>query len=118
VLAVLLRPVQSAVGEPDQLVPAGPLCRIRGDSYAHGDRADALDVERGDALDDRAGNRRRLALLEPGQQHRELVSAEAERLAALAQAGRDLAEHEVADRMPELVVDALQVVEVDEAERQ
>ena len=72
----------------------------------------------GDALDDRAGHGGRLSLVLPGQEHGELVSAEPERLAALPQAGGDLAQHEIADRMAEVVVDALQVVEVDEAERE
>ena len=105
VLAVLLRPVQRAVGEPDQLVAPGAVRRVRRDAGAHGHGADALDVERGDALDDRAGHGRRLPLVLPRQEHRELVAAEPERLAALPQPRRDLAEHEIADRMPEAVVD-------------
>ena len=116
VLAVLLRPVQRTVREPDQLVPSGAVHGIRRDPGAHGHRADALDVQCRDALDDRACDSRRLPLVLPWQVHRELVSAEPEGLAALAQARRDLAEHEIADGVPEAVVDALEVVEVDEAE--
>src|SRR4051795_4976151 len=116
VLAVRLRPVQRAVREPDQLAPPGALQPVRPDPSAHGHGAPALRVERRYALYDRARHRRRLPLVLPGQEHRELVSTEPERLASLPQARRDLAEHEIADRVPEAVVDALQVVEVDEAE--
>ena len=51
-----------------------------------------------------------------GQQHGELVAAEAERLASLAQPRRDLREHAVARGVPVLVVDPLEVVDVDQAE--
>ena len=50
------------------------------------------------------------------KQERELVAAEAEGLAVLAQVGRDLREHAVAGRVSEEVVDALEVVDVDQAE--
>ena len=75
-----------------------------------------LDLGPADALDDRARDGDRRALVEAGQQHGELVAAEAEALAALAQARRDLPEHAVADRMAVAVVDLLEVVDVDEAE--
>ena len=55
--------------------------------------------ERRDALDDRARHRRRLPLVLPGQEDGELVAAEPERLAALPQPRRDLAEH--AGRRPD-----------------
>ena len=52
-----------------------------------------------------------------GEEDRELVAAEPERLATLTQAGRDLREDSVARRVTEAVVDLLEVVDVDEAER-
>ena len=75
----------------------------------------ALTVTRADRLDRRRGEpaRRstarpwsRRALFWPGQQHRELVAAEPERLAALAEARRELREHAIAGRVAEAVVDA------------
>src|SRR5581483_11285890 len=48
----------------------------------------------------------------------ELVAAEAEALAALPEARRDLPEDAVADRVTEAVVDLLEVVDVDETERE
>ena len=52
------------------------------------------------------------------EEKRELVAAETERLAALPQARRELREHAVPDRMPEAVVDLLEVVDVEEEQRQ
>ena len=46
VLAVLLRPVERAVGEADQLVAVGAVLRERRDAGADGDRADLLELER------------------------------------------------------------------------
>ena len=94
------------------------MCRVCRDTGADGYLPDAFDVESRDALDDRASHGSRQALVVPREKHRELVAAQPERLAALTQPGRDVAEHKVADRMPEPVVHALQVVEVDEAERE
>ena len=54
----------------------------------------------------------------PGQHHRELVAAEPEALASLPQARRDLSEDAVADGVAVAVVDALEVVDVDEAQAQ
>ena len=56
--------------------------------------------------------------LRAGEQQRELVAAEPEGLAVLAEACADLGEHPVSDRVPEEVVDALEVVDVDHAERE
>ena len=55
-------------------------------------------------------------VVEAGEEQRELVAAEPERLAALAKAGRDLSEHLVAGRVAVLVVDPLEVVDVEEAD--
>ena len=49
------------------------------------------------------------------KQKRELVASEAEGLSSLAQAGSDLGEHPVADRMAVAVVDLLEVVDVEQA---
>ena len=70
----------------------------------------------GDALDDRAGDSDGFRLVELRQEHGELVAAQPEALAALAEARRDLPEHAVTERMAVAVVDALEVVDVDEAE--
>ena len=57
-------------------------------------------------------------LVAPRQQEGELVAAEPERLAALAEAGRHLREDAVADRVAVPVVDLLEVVDVEQAERE
>ena len=57
-----------------------------------------------------------LGLVVLGQEQGELVAAEAEGLAVLAERGREPREDAVAGRMAEEVVDALEVVDVDEAE--
>ena len=117
VLAVLLRPVERAVGEPDQRVALASVLRERGDAGADGDRAGRAELGLRDARDDRLRGRERQLLVHARQQHGELVAAEPERLAALAQPRRDLREDAVAGRMAELVVDALEVVDVEEAQR-
>ena len=90
VLAVLLGPVERVVGKADQLVPLAAVVGERGDAGADRERVDLADVERGDATDDRmrGGDRRRLVV--PRQQDGELVAAEPEGLAALAQPAGDL----------------------------
>ena len=117
VLAVLLRPVERAVCQPDQLVAPGSMRRERRHAAADGHLVDPLDPQRRDALDDRPRHRARRALVVPRQEDGELVAAETERLAALSQPRRDLAEHRVAHRMAVVVVDLLEVVEVEEAQR-
>ena len=69
-----------------------------------------------DPLDDRLGCHPRAFLVAAGEQDRELVAAEPEGLAALAEVRRELREHLVAARMAEAVVDPLEVVDVHEAE--
>ncbi len=118
ILAVLLRPVERAVGEADQLIAPDSLRRECGDPCAHGDGADLLELRRADALDDRAGDADGRALVEPGEEHGELVAAEPEALATLAEACGDLPEDAVADRMPVVVVDPLEVVDVHQAQAQ
>ena len=75
-----------------------------------------LQLDRGDPLDDRLRRDPRAFLVASRQQDRELVAAEPERLAALAEVRRELGEHLVAARMPEAVVDPLEVVDVHQAE--
>ena len=118
VATVLLGPVERAVGEADQLVAVERLLREAGDSGADGDRADQVELEPADPLHDRAGDRERLARVVLGQQKGELVAAEPEGLAVLAQLGRELGEEPVAFGMAVEVVDALEVVDVDQAERE
>jgi hypothetical protein len=54
--------------------------------------------------------------LDIGQEQRELVAPEPERLTARSEARADGREHEVADRVPMTVVDVLEVVDVEEAD--
>ena len=67
VLAVLLRPVERAVGEADQLVAVRRLAREGRDAGADGHRADVLEAELRDPLDDRGRGRDRLALVVAGR---------------------------------------------------
>jgi hypothetical protein len=117
VLPVLLGPVERAVGETDQLVAAHALVRVGGDAGGDGDGTHRVDRQAADPVDDRRRGSQRGTLVMAGEEDRELVAAEPERLAALAQARRDLRQHPVAGRMPEAVVDLLEVVDVDQAER-
>ena len=116
--SVLLGPVQRAVGQADQLVAIERLLGEARDAGADGDRADEVELELADALDDRARDRERLARVVVGEQQRELVAAEPEGLAVLAQLRRQLGEQAVALGMPEQVVDPLEVVDVEQAERE
>ena len=116
VLAVLLRPVERAVREADQLAAVGRLARERGDAGGDGHGADRVQTEVRDPLDDRLGRGDRLALVVLGQEQRELVAAEPESLAVLPQGRREAGENTVAGRVAEEIVDALEVVHVDEAE--
>ena len=118
VLPVLLRPVEGAVREADQLVPVERLVRETGDAGARRHRADVGQLERADAGEDGRGGRERLVGGHAGEEQRELVAAEPEGLAVLAQAPADAGEHTVADRVPVEVVDPLEVVHVDHAERE
>ena len=118
VLAVLLRPVERVVGEPDQLVALASMVGEGGDAGADRDRAHLVEVERRDPADDRVRGRERGGFVVLREQDRELVAAEPERLAALAEPSGDLRQHLVAGRVAEAVVDPLEVVDVDEAERQ
>ena len=52
-----------------------------------------------------------------GSRMRELVAADTERFAALAQAGRHLRQDAITDRMAAPVVDLLEIVDVEEAQR-
>jgi hypothetical protein len=116
VLAVLLRPVERVVREPDQLPAVRGLAREGGDARADRDRPDVVDLERAHPADDRFRGPDPAALVVVGQQERELVAAQPEGLAVLAQVRCDLGEDVVPGRVAVQVVDALEVVHVDEAE--
>ena len=68
------------------------------------------------------GHGQRVALADPAQHQRELLAAEADRRVVLARAGAqevgEAAQDDVAGRVAERVVDALEVVEVADDERQ
>ena len=117
VLAALLRPVERRVGEADQLVAADPVRREGGDPRADRDRADVLELHPRDAVDDRVAGCESGLLAVAGQEDGELVAAETERLTALAEAARHLRQHAVARGVAEAVVDPLEVVDVDQADR-
>ena len=116
VLAVLLRPIESAVGQTDELEATRRLGREGRHAGADCDRADVVERERGDTVDDGRRCRDRLSLIRLRKQDRELVAAEAEGLAVLTKIGRDLGEHGVSGRVSVQIVDALEVVDVDQAE--
>src|SRR6184192_619457 len=107
VLAVLLRPVERAVGEADQLVPTAALNRERRHAGADRDLLCPLELHVAEALHDRGRRRERRGLVVLGQQDGELVTSEPEGLAALSQACRELREDTVSGRMAVLVVDSL-----------
>ena len=115
---MFLRPVEGAVGEPDQLVAAVALHREGREPRADRHGADVIEVDGRDPLDDRVRSCERHTLVVIDEQERELVAAEPEGLAALTQPRADLRKDAVARRVPVAVVDLLEVVDVDEAERQ
>ncbi len=118
VLSVLLRPVEGAVREADQVVPVERLVREPCDAGAGRHGADVSQFERADASKDGRCGRESLFGGHAGKEQRELVAAEAEGLAVLAEAPADAGEHTVADRVSVEVVDPLEVVHVDQAERE
>jgi len=118
ILPVFLRPVEGAVGESNQLVAIGGMRRRGRDPDAHRDRAELVELQRRDPVDHGRRRGQRVVLVIAREQKRELVAAEPERLAGLAQSGRKLGEDAVAGRMTEAVVDALEIVDVDEAQRE
>ena len=75
-----------------------------------------LDADPRDPFDDRLGRGDGLALIVFGEQKRELVAAEPEGLTVLPQGCGEAGENLVAGRVAEQVVDALEIVDVDEAE--
>ena len=115
VLAVLLRPVERAVGEADQLVAvaacagevATPTLTVTEPICSSSSARSARRSTR---------RRERAVLVVAGQEQRELVAAEPERLACLPQPRGEPREDAVARRVAEAVVDPLEVVDVDEAE--
>ena len=118
VAAVLLGPVEGAVGEADQLVTVERLLGEARNAGADGDRADELQLELADPLHDRPCDGECLARVVVGQEERELVSTQPEGLAVLAELRGEVGEQPVALRMAVEVVDALEVVDVDQAERE
>ncbi len=92
--------------------------REGGHSGTDGDRTELLQLERGDPVDDRFADDDAVLLVASGQEQRELVATEPEGLAVLPQARGELRQNVVARRVAETVVDALEVVDVDEAERE
>src|SRR5262245_26029631 len=90
VLAVLLRPVEGAVGEPDQRIALAPVLWERGDARADGDRPALPELRLGDPLDDRARSAECEALVHAREEDRELVAPEAEGLTALPEPRSDL----------------------------
>ena len=71
----------------------------------------------GDPVEHGVGDLERVLSGSARQKDRELVAAEPERFAALPEPARNLCQHAVSDRMTVAVVDLLEVVDVDEADR-
>src|SRR5215212_1792125 len=117
VLSIFLCPVEGAVDQLEQLVALLCVLRCEGYAGADGDRADSAELEARDPVDDRLGGGQRLRRLVAGQEDSELVAAQAERLARLPQPRGDLRKHRIAHWMAKGVVDALEVVDVDQAKR-
>ena len=87
---MLLRPVERAVGQADQRVALVAVLRKGCDTGADSDRAVFADAPVADPADDRARDAERVRIVDARQEQRELVTAEPERLAALAEPRRDL----------------------------
>ena len=117
VLPSLLRRVEGVVGELEQLLAIERVLRVdRDPDRDAGGGADL--VGRGDdALDHRLGDPPAVVLADAGEHERELVASEPEGLAAPAQARADLDEDAVAGSVAVDVVHALEVVDVDQTER-
>ena len=109
--------VEGPVGRPHQAAALDVQARECRNAGGRGDRPAVRVVRGGDAAEHRRGDLERHRLIPAGQQQRELVAPEPERLAAMAQAACDLDEDAVAGGMAVAVVDALEVVDVDDAER-
>ena len=77
-----------------------------------------IEIQRADSFDDRVRSRQGCLLVVVDEQECELVAAEPKGLASLPQLPRNLRKYPVSGRMPETVVDVLEVIDVDEAERQ
>ena len=118
VLAHALGVVEGAVGRPHQAAALDVHARVGRNPGGRGDRPAVWVLSGGDAAEHRLGDLERHRLIPAGQQQRELVAPEAERLPAVAQAACDLDEDAVAGGMPVAVVDALEVVDVDDAQRE
>jgi hypothetical protein len=116
VLAVLLRPVEGTVGAADELVAVDLVERRGRDPGADRHRAGRREVGVGDPVHDRLRRDPCAVLVPAGEEDGELVAAQPERLAALAQVRGQLREHLVAARVAVAVVDPLEVVDVDQAE--
>src|ERR1700675_4803402 len=84
VLAVLLRPVERAVHQSQQLLTLSRVPRCQRDPRAYGDRSHLAEIETRHSADDRLGRRHRFGLAVAGQQDGELIAAEPEGLARLA----------------------------------
>jgi hypothetical protein len=124
VAALVLGHVHGLVGAPDRLVGVDLAAGDHAQPDARGGRqaVGAAGGGRGDRGDDALGDDRRAIGLEVLGHDDELVAAEAgDRVAGPDGAGDalgDVAQHLVADVVPERVVDKLQPVQVDEEHRQ
>jgi hypothetical protein len=92
--------------------------RVGGDARRRAHLLAEIDLRLRHALDDGAGDRQAFVLVPAGEEDRELVASQAEGLTPLAQAGRHLRQDLVPGRMSAAVVDLLEVVDVEEAERE
>ena len=109
--------IEPPVGDLEQAVVIGRVRRAgrHTDGHRHARRPGPA---RGDARAQPFAERHRLLGIEPFRQHHELLTTETEREVGSAHRahdlGRDLAQHGVAARMAEPVVEGLEVVDVDQ----
>jgi hypothetical protein len=101
VLPVLLGQVEGRVGHAHELGALDAVLRIGGDPAEIETWPPCSHAAVGDAFDDGLCDREAFVLVAAREEECELVSAEPERLAALAEASGDLREHAIADGMAE-----------------
>jgi hypothetical protein len=112
VLAEPLRAVERIVGGSDESGSLGGMPRVARDTGRDADEIAGVSY----AIDNVLCRLERVVRADAGQEHCELVAADAKRSADIAQTRGELHERTVAGRVAELIVDLLEVVEVEQTE--
>ena len=118
VLALALCPVERDVGDADELGALDAVLRERRHAGREADGAAVLGLGAAEVADELVADAPCRLLAVAGEHECELIAAQPERLTRVAQPGRDLREHLVARRVAVAVVDLLEVVEVEQHDRQ